>query len=171
MNPKGAMDRNPFSGEAMPLAARQLSSAEHRAQASPQIPELATDGFTMFPRTGWRGRARRDPGPARPTQHQGGQQPLLLRRAPDQASVQPGRRVTGLRSPDHRPARAGHRRKPTSKTRSSSCPHRPVNGARPSEAEVGHVVPLLRQRQPGVLAWLIHISCGLATQFGRAGRP
>ncbi|MDH4363755.1 MAG: phytanoyl-CoA dioxygenase family protein [Acidimicrobiia bacterium] len=44
-----AIDRNPFSAEAMELAAHRISTGAHRADAEAQIGELAAQGFTHFP--------------------------------------------------------------------------------------------------------------------------
>lgn len=44
-----AIDRNPFSAEAMAMAAHRISTDANRAGADAQIRELATLGFTHFP--------------------------------------------------------------------------------------------------------------------------
>ncbi len=43
------VDRNPFSPEAMALAARHLSTDDQRTQAKAQIEQLAAKGYTHFP--------------------------------------------------------------------------------------------------------------------------
>lgn len=43
------IDRNPFSAEAMALAAHRISTDEQRAECRRQIDELAAQGYTHFP--------------------------------------------------------------------------------------------------------------------------